>query len=54
MKYRIHFETKDGADSFIIEGQSIDEVRVKVDEFLNARGLFNADLNVDMWSEEIQ
>lgn len=49
MKYRIHYTLVDGSeDSFVIEGNSIEEIRDKAtSELLNRNGR-------DAWSEEIK
>ena len=52
MKFIIRFYVYDYEDSFIVEGETIQEIRDKADSFFIARGL---DSNtVGAWSEEVQ
>ena len=48
MKFRIHGTHQDGTtDTWLIEGETIEEVRVKAMEIVNSRNLR------DYWSEEV-
>jgi hypothetical protein len=52
MKFRIHYETKDFQDWFIIDGESIEEIQGKVKQEMEKRGLDEKKNN--LWSEEIK
>jgi len=48
MTFRIHFEHQDGTeDSFIVIGETVEEIRVKADAELKKRG------GAHPWSEEL-
>lgn len=53
MKYRIHVERKDSImtveDSFVLEGDTAEDIQAKANDWLRARGLMDA----DVWSEEL-
>jgi len=48
MKFRIHGTCADGTtDTWLVEGDSIDEIRTQAMEIVNSRNL------ADYWSEEV-
>lgn len=47
MIFRINFTVGDTSDSFVVEGDSIDEIREKANTELEKRG------GSDPWSEEL-
>ena len=51
MKFKIHFEINGYEDSFIIEEENIDDIKLTVKEEIDRRGLTEQDNN--LWSEEI-
>lgn len=51
MKFRIHFTIKDyEGDSFIVEGDTVEECIAQKDKFFKERGLSDD----SAWSEEIK
>lgn len=52
MKFRIYYQGEDGHyDSFIVEGEDIQEIQINATYELSKRGIDSKDYNV--WSEEI-
>lgn len=51
MKFRIHFEINGGDDDFDVEGDSLEDVKIKTDLELKRRGL-SVDEN-GVWSQEL-
>jgi hypothetical protein len=49
MKFRIHHGDKD-EDSFIVEGETVEDIRKKADKEMNKHGWKLE----DMWSEELE
>jgi len=51
MKFKIHVERKDTQmtveDSFVIEGDTIEDIQTKANDWLRQRGLMDA----EVWSE---
>jgi hypothetical protein len=52
MKFKIHFEIGDFHDYFIVEGDTIEEVKEKANAEERRRGLDEDENN--LWSEEIK
>jgi len=51
MKFRIHYEVRGVEDSFIAEGDDVEEVRAASNKFFEQRGLDVETVNP--WSEEL-
>jgi hypothetical protein len=52
MTFRVHFSVDDYEDFFNVSGNTIDEIKTKVNEFLLLRGLSQNENN--MWSEKLE
>ena len=54
MKFKIHMDFPDGeGDSFVVEGDTVEDIKEKAEEYLSARGLKDEE-NVSCWSEELK